>query len=253
LSLEVSVVRPLSTSFNVVGILPGSDPKLKDEAIVIGAHYDHLGRGGEGSLAPREGEIHHGADDNASGSAGLLELARMLTKQPAKPRRTIVFIAFSGEEEGLLGSEYFVQHSPVPLKKIVGMINLDMVGRIRTPTQMQAERGGSSTAPATTQDDSPILYVGGAGTAGAFDAIVKDADARSPLQIKNLSRGGIGPSDHMSFALKKIPVSVAFPSVAASYAAVAIIAHLIWNEPFGWPQLGGLVLIGGGILLIHQH
>jgi Zn-dependent M28 family amino/carboxypeptidase len=95
LSITVDVIRRESPSFNVVGILPGSDPKLKDEAIVICAHYDHLGRGGEGSLAPREGDIHHGADDNASGVAGLLELARILSlPQIPKPRRTIVFIAF---------------------------------------------------------------------------------------------------------------------------------------------------------------
>ena len=123
LSLEVNVVRRQSPSFNVMGILPGSDPKLKDEAIVIGAHYDHLGRGGEGSLAPREGEIHHGADDNASGTAGLLELARKLSTQPLKPRRTIVFIAFSGEEEGLLGSDYYVNHPVVPLQNTVAMMN----------------------------------------------------------------------------------------------------------------------------------
>src|SRR5205807_8915787 len=92
LDFTVDVIRRESPSFNVVGILPGNDPKLKDEAIVIGAHYDHLGRGGEGSLAPREGEIHHGADDNASGTAGTLELARIFSAQ--KPRRTIVVIPF---------------------------------------------------------------------------------------------------------------------------------------------------------------
>src|ERR1041385_8107970 len=108
LSLKVDVVRRESPSFNVVGILPGTDPKLKDEAIVIGAHYDHLGRGGEGSLAPREGEIHHGADDNASGVAGMLELARIFAGQYPRPKRTLVFMAFSGEEEGLLGSNYYV-------------------------------------------------------------------------------------------------------------------------------------------------
>lgn len=97
LSFETNVMRRQSPSFNVVGMLPGSDPKFKDEVVVIGAHYDHLGRGGEGSLAPREGEIHHGADDNASGTAGLLELARLLSTQMPKPRRTIVFIAFSGD------------------------------------------------------------------------------------------------------------------------------------------------------------
>ncbi|HKN82739.1 MAG TPA: M20/M25/M40 family metallo-hydrolase, partial [Pyrinomonadaceae bacterium] len=103
LTLSVDVIRRESPSFNVVGILRGSDPILNQEAIVIGAHYDHLGRGGEGSLAPREGEIHHGADDNASGVAGLIELAHMLSTQNPKLRRTIVFIAFSGEEEGLIG------------------------------------------------------------------------------------------------------------------------------------------------------
>src|SRR5207302_3610087 len=130
-NISVDLVRRESPSFNVVGILPGSDPKLKDEAIVIGAHYDHLGRGGEGSLAPREGEIHHGADDNASGVAGLLELARMLSTQNPKPRRTIVFIAFSGEEEGLIGSSYYINHPVVPLQNTVAMINMDMIGRLK--------------------------------------------------------------------------------------------------------------------------
>src|SRR5439155_1797881 len=123
LNVNVNVNRIESPSFNVVGILPGTDPKLKNEAIVIGAHYDHLGRGGEGSLAPREGEIHHGADDNASGVAGLLELARLFSSQEPRPRRTIVFIAFSGEEEGLLGSNYYVNHPIVPLASTVAMIN----------------------------------------------------------------------------------------------------------------------------------
>src|SRR5207237_6959348 len=115
LSLSVDVIRRESPSFNVIGVLPGSDPKLKNEVIVIGSHYDHLGRGGEGSLAPRAGAIHHGADDNASGVAGLLELARMFSSQNPKPRRTIIFIAFSGEEEGLIGSNYYVNHPIVPL------------------------------------------------------------------------------------------------------------------------------------------
>ncbi|MDQ5835670.1 MAG: M28 family peptidase, partial [Acidobacteriota bacterium] len=101
LAVSTDIVRKEAPAANVVGVLEGSDPKLKDEVIVVGAHYDHLGRGGEGSLAPREGEIHHGADDNASGTAGLLELARLLSQDREKMRRTIVFIAFGGEEEGL--------------------------------------------------------------------------------------------------------------------------------------------------------
>src|SRR5215510_17592 len=129
--LTTDIVRSETPSFNVIGILPGSHPKLKDEAIVIGAHYDHLGLGGEGSLAPREGDIHHGADDNASGIAGLLELARMLSSQSLKPRRTIVFVAFSGEEEGLIGSNYYVNHPIIPIVNTVAMINMDMIGRLK--------------------------------------------------------------------------------------------------------------------------
>src|SRR4030095_812433 len=105
----------------------GSDPTLKNETIIIGAHYDHLGRGGEGSLAPRPGEIHHGADDNASGTAGVLELARLFTSHRPKPNRTIVFLCFSGEEEGLLGSNYYVNHPTTPLTATVAMINMDMI------------------------------------------------------------------------------------------------------------------------------
>src|SRR6476620_4294259 len=132
ISLSTSVVRHEVSAANVVGILDGSDPTLKNEVIVIGAHYDHLGRGGEGSLSPREGEIHHGADDNASGTAGMLELARMFAASDSpRPRRTIIFIAFSGEEEGLLGSNYYVNHPLRPLENTVAMINMDMIGRMK--------------------------------------------------------------------------------------------------------------------------
>src|SRR5204863_6452979 len=104
---------------------------LKKEAIVIGAHYDHLGRGGEGSLAPREGDIHHGADDNASGVAGVLELARIFAANRKNLKRTLVFIAFSGEEEGLLGSNYYVNHPVIPLANVAAMVNMDMIGRLK--------------------------------------------------------------------------------------------------------------------------
>src|SRR6266568_9246073 len=150
-SLLVDLVRRESPSFNVIGVLPGSDPKLKDETIVIGAHYDHLGFGGEGSgsLSATTG-IHHGADDNASGVAGLLELARMFASQNPKPRRTIVFIAFSGEEEGLIGSNYYVNHPILPLANAVAMINMDMIGRLK--------------------DDK--LIIGGIGTSAAWREMV---------------------------------------------------------------------------------
>ena len=215
LNLSVDVIRRESPSFNVIGILPGSDPilsKLNEETIVIGAHYDHLGRGGEGSLAPREGDIHHGADDNASGVAGLIEPARILSTQDPKPRRTIVFIAFSGEEEGLLGSDYYVNHPIIPLAKTVAMINMDMIGRLK-------ERN---------------LIVGGVGTASEWRSLI-DTDNSTGVTVKSikvsgipvpmgsdgkpagsvdpskqfdltLSEDGFGPSDHSSFYAKQIPV-----------------------------------------------
>ncbi|MEO7971762.1 MAG: M28 family peptidase, partial [bacterium] len=132
LTLQTDIIHREVEAANVVGIVNGFDPVLKNEFIVIGAHYDHLGRGGEGSLAPREGDIHHGADDNASGTAGLLELARIFASSSSlRPRRTIVFIAFSGEEEGLLGSSYYVNHPLRSLENTVAMINMDMIGRMK--------------------------------------------------------------------------------------------------------------------------
>jgi aminopeptidase YwaD len=199
IDLTTDVVRRETPSFNVVGILPGSDPKLKNEAVVIGAHYDHLGRGGAGSLAPREGNVHYGADDNASGVAGLIELARMFSTQRPKPRRTIVFIAFSGEEEGLIGSNYYVNHPVVPLANTVAMINLDMVGRLK--------------------DDK--LVIGGIGTSSEWRALVNDQNVAADLKTAHVTTGspssarpfaltlnedGYGPSDHSSFYAKQIPV-----------------------------------------------
>ncbi len=239
LSLEVSVIRRESPSFNVVGVLPGSDPKLKDEAIVIGAHYDHLGRGGEGSLAAREGEIHHGADDNASGTAGLLELARMLSMQPLKPRRTIVFIAFSGEEEGLLGSDYYVNHPLVPLGNTVAMINMDMIGRLQDSklivggvgtasdwrslieSENSVEKMRTSALANLPGDAAATYHVSVKGQApekgypiviGANGQPVVTADisklpaaVASPFTL-SLNEDGFGPSDHSSFYSKQVPV-----------------------------------------------
>ena len=198
----VNVNRIESPSYNVVGILPGSDPKLKNEAIVIGAHYDHLGLGGEGSLAPREGEIHHGADDNASGTAGVLELARMFTQGP-KPRRTIVFVAFSGEEEGLIGSNYYVNHPVVPLANSVAMINMDMIGRLK---DQKLSIGGVGTAQEwkdeikRTQDSftAPQTIPASAGNHSS-------TSIAAPFAL-TLNEDGYGPSDHSSFYSKQIPV-----------------------------------------------
>jgi aminopeptidase YwaD len=178
-TLRTDVVRADVPAHNVVGVIEGSDPILKNESIVIGAHYDHLGRGGEGSLAPRPGEIHHGADDNASGTAGVLELARIFSTQ--KLKRTLVFIAFSGEEEGLLGSNYYVNHPLMPLDKTVAMINMDMIGRMKDRK----------------------LIVGGVGTAKEWRQLLTTSNNGFEL---TMNEDGYGPSDQSSFYSKQIPV-----------------------------------------------
>ncbi|HQU84443.1 MAG TPA: M20/M25/M40 family metallo-hydrolase [Pyrinomonadaceae bacterium] len=127
---KVNLVKKQTEAYNVIGILEGNDPVLKNEAIVIGAHYDHLGKGGQGSLAVNSTEIHHGADDNASGTSALIELARQFAKEK-KNKRTIIFISFGGEEEGLLGSKFYVNNPIFPLDKTVAMFNMDMIGRLR--------------------------------------------------------------------------------------------------------------------------
>ena len=218
LTVDVDVVRRESPSFNVIGILAGSDPKWKNEAIVIGAHYDHLGRGGEGSLAPREGQIHHGADDNASGVAGLIELARMLSQSP-KPKRTIVFIAFSGEEEGLIGSSYYVNHPIVALANTVAMINMDMIGRLKEKNLIV---GGVGTAQEwrsminadnsmqsmtvslnTTQAERPTTGLPVVVGANGRPVVTMDPSKQFSL---TLNEDGYGPSDHSSFYGKQVPV-----------------------------------------------
>jgi aminopeptidase YwaD len=211
LTLATDVVRAEVPAYNVVGVLEGSDPALKNETIIIGAHYDHLGRGGEGSLAPRSGEIHHGADDNASGTAGLIELARIFGAQRPKLKRTLVFIAFGGEEEGLLGSNYYVNHPLVPLDKSIAMINMDMIGRMKDRK----------------------LMIGGVGTATEWREIIRQANSAQSLQVAAnspapagmpsgafdlaLSDDGYGPSDHSSFYMKRIPVLFFFTGTHVDY------------------------------------
>jgi aminopeptidase YwaD len=211
IKLTVDVTRRESPSFNIVGILPGSDPKLKSEAIVIGAHYDHLGRGGEGSLASREGEVHHGADDNASGTAGLIELARRFTQGP-KPRRTIVFVAFSGEEEGLIGSNYYVNHPVVPLANTIAMINMDMIGRLKQRNLIIGGVGTSSEWRSLIDtNNSTDVTAASIKVTGMPSPVVSDGrpagnyDPSKKFDL-TLNEDGFGPSDHSSFYAKQIPV-----------------------------------------------
>jgi hypothetical protein len=221
--ISTEIVRREAPAMNVVGILEGADEKLKHEVVVIGAHYDHLGRGGQGSLAGREGEIHHGADDNASGVAGLLELARTFAAQRKSIRRTLVFIAFGGEEEGLLGSNYYVRNPSLPLAQTVAMINLDMIGRMKEDKLIV---GGVGTAQEWKQwiaDANSRLHLDVTATAGA--TAPKEQSGRERYPVVNGANGsavatvtprgrfaltmtedGFGPSDHASFYARQTPV-----------------------------------------------
>jgi hypothetical protein len=188
----VDLVREVKATANVVAWLPGQT----DEYIVIGAHYDHLGLGEQFSLAPSlAGTVHPGADDNASGTAGVIELARYFASQP-KPKRGFLFITFAGEELGLLGSGYYVNHPELPLNKAVAMINLDMIGRVRDGR----------------------LYVGGLGTGstlrGDLDRI---APRYSDLKIDSSGNDGYGSSDHTSFTTKQVPVLFFFSGLHGDY------------------------------------
>ncbi len=195
ITLMVDVVRIRRKVANVVGILWGSDPRLRDEAIVIGAHYDHLGLGDEHSLAPsRVGEVHHGADDNASGTSGLLELAVGLARHRRELKRSVVFLAFAGEESGLLGSSYYTEHPAVPIDHTIAMLNLDMIGRV----------------------SKNKVYIGGTGTSADFQKIVEEANRSSGFEL-SYSASGYGASDHMSFTVREVPVLFFFSGLHADY------------------------------------
>lgn len=180
---------------NVAAIVRGRDAVLREEYIVIGAHFDHLGRSSEFATDPEAKDaIRNGADDNASGTAAVMELARLFAANP--PKRSLMFVNFSGEELGLLGSSWFVNHSPVPLSRIVMMINFDMVGRLR--------------------DDKLIVY--GAKTATELAALLDSANAAPGAHFTLRAVGdGYGPSDQSSFYSKDIPVLHFFTDTHEDY------------------------------------
>jgi peptidase M28-like protein/PDZ domain-containing protein/PA domain-containing protein len=190
-SLNIDIETTRATVNNVLAWLPGQT----DEYVIIGAHYDHLGRGNFDSLAPSQiGQIHPGADDNASGTAGVLELARLLAPESGKLKRSILFMDFAGEELGLLGSAEWVKEPTRPLAKAVAMINMDMIGRIK--------------------DDK--VYIGGVGTGSTFKAVLEQAQKEAPFKIE-YSAGGYSSSDHTSFVTKKIPVLFFFSGLHSDY------------------------------------
>jgi hypothetical protein len=191
LSLQVDIERHHATVHNVLGYLPGKSK----EYIIIGAHYDHIGYGDHSSLAPEKaGQVHPGADDNASGTAGLLELARLFSQRRTDLDRGILFAAFAGEEVGLLGSAKWVEQPTLPLQNAVAMINLDMIGRVN----------GSK------------LYVGGVGSGSTFEALVKNATSKYDFRVES-SFNSSSSSDHASFLAKNIPSLFFFSGLHSDY------------------------------------
>lgn len=215
LNLDIQLTRKNAPAYNVIGILEGSDPKLKKEAIVIGAHYDHLGLGGAGSLADKQRGIHHGADDNASGTAALLELARIFSANRKEIRRTIIFIAFSGEEEGLLGSNYYVNHPVFPLQQTIAMINMDMIGRLK---DNKLSIGGIGTASEWKDLINAKNFVEkDIASASMGDRTIAAPITLTPKFNLTLNEDGFGPSDHSSFYSKQIPVLFFFTGTHEDY------------------------------------
>jgi aminopeptidase YwaD len=191
IAINVDIETTRATVSNVLAYLPGKT----DEYVIIGAHYDHLGRGNYDSLAPSQiGQIHPGADDNASGTAGVLELARLFAPLKGQLQRGILFASFAGEELGLLGSAHWVQAPTLALNKAVAMLNMDMIGRIK--------------------DDK--VYIGGVGTGSTLKPVLEQAQAQSNFKIE-YSQGGYAASDHTSFVTKRIPVLFFFSGLHSDY------------------------------------
>ena len=219
------LVTESANTRNVVMILPGEDEQLKNEYLILGAHFDHLGMGGPGSSSRALDTIgiHHGADDNASGVAMMLELAKKFAKTKGSHKRSIICLSFSGEEEGLLGSKHFVDDPGIDLTKVNSMINLDMVGRLNETNNLQISGVGTS--------------------AGLKDLVYAKSDT-SIIKL-TLFDEGYGPSDHSSFYGKNIPVLFYFTG-----------AHLDYHTPtdtYDKINYGGMVKVSGLIFNVAEE
>jgi len=194
-SLTSSLVRIKKNTSNVLGILK-APVNPANEHIVLGAHFDHLGYGGEGSgsLEPDKHLIHYGADDNASGTSALIEIARSLKSHQSLLKRDIIFIAFTGEELGVLGSAYYTKNPKAPLQKTAAMLNLDMVGRLQNKT----------------------LSIHGTGTSSGWENLLNASNSDSTFVLKFV-KDGFGPSDHSSFYVQHVPVLFFFTGIHTDY------------------------------------
>jgi hypothetical protein len=248
----VTVERQAIPCRNVVAVAEGSGP-LADETVVVGAHYDHLGKGEPGSAlgAKGKGQVHYGADDNASGTTGLLELARRFGAKKERVGRRVVFVAFSGEERGLHGSKHYCQAPPFPLAKTVFMLNMDMIGRV---VEVEDDAGlvqvggvagaaaGTGTPGAVVKRDRVVVY--GTGTAPGMDELLTEANRKFDFKLLRVP-GGSGPSDHESFYVKRVPVLFFFTGT-----------HRDYHRPTDTPEkvnLPGLMKVADLVEVLTSH
>ena len=196
LETKIQINHLKTRAGNVVGKIKSGNRKHRDEYVVIGAHFDHLGKGGpgSGSRKPKENLIHPGANDNASGISGLLEIAQKLSNQKGKLKRSVLLVGFDAEEKGLLGAKYFVENPPIDLNKIITMINMDMIGRIKDTS----------------------VTIGGVGTSPSFEPLLDSLKNYHDIKI-SMTKQGFGPSDHAAFYSKNIPVLFFFSGFHDEY------------------------------------
>jgi hypothetical protein len=214
-TLSTTAKAALVRCRNVVGYVEGSDPVLKDEVVVVGAHYDHLGKRGD--------YIFNGADDNGSGSVGVMNLARAFAANPEKPKRTVVFCLWTGEEEGLLGSRYYVRNPAYPIDKTVAYINLDMISRpydeksiVRIGRMFNFPADPEFMKKIKPADFLPVSFAAGTG----LDEVFREADRHIGLNLFlrewSNERAG-GGSDHSSFSAVKVPWAFCIASMTEDY------------------------------------
>lgn len=192
---DVDLEKDIAKTGNVLGFLEGNDPVLKNEVIVIGAHFDHLGYGGSNSMYRGKDKLPHvGADDNASGTAGVLEVAQKLSSERNKLKRSVLFMCFTAEEEGLIGSSYFAKSEEFKKYNIVAMINMDMIGRL----------------------NNNKLILNGTGTSSYWTPKIEELNKKYNFST-SMNPEGFGPSDHSSFYAKDIPVLMFFTDLHSDY------------------------------------
>ena len=194
-------------AMNVWGVLKGSDPKLKDEYVVIGSHLDHLGRNTNG--------FYPGADDDGSGTTGVMAVAQMFAKNPIKPKRSILFVCFSGEERGLVGSSYFVKNCPIPLASIAAELQMDMIGR----SEEESLDGGRRVNKGETADDNRnvIHLVGTEKLSQTLHDICMTSNDTAKFDIEFDSESLFTRSDHANFAYQGVPIAFVFTGIHKDY------------------------------------